>query len=157
MSSPVKSSAQLLAGIIWRTATIIEASTNSLTAFAFAPGVLNTTTPSSVKRSTGILLTPAPARETPIKRCEISISFKFSLRKIMASGFSVFVKLNPLFSRIFKPSSAIALYTFTSVILFLSLLHLFQSLSLLELKPQRLEWALNYKWMRAFHQLNDAL
>ena len=35
--------------------------TNSLTAFALAPGVLNTQIPFSVHASIGILLTPAPA------------------------------------------------------------------------------------------------
>ena len=39
----------------------IAATTSSLTALAFAPGVLNTTTPSSANLSRGMLLTPAPA------------------------------------------------------------------------------------------------
>ena len=37
-------------------------STSSLTELALAPGVLNTTMPSSAQRSSGMLLTPAPAR-----------------------------------------------------------------------------------------------
>ena len=37
-------------------------STSSFTALALAPGVLNTTMPASLHLSTGILLTPAPAR-----------------------------------------------------------------------------------------------
>ncbi len=38
--------------------------TNSLTAFAFAPGVLNTTTPRFAYSSQGILFVPAPALPT---------------------------------------------------------------------------------------------
>ena len=38
--------------------------TSSFTAFALAPGVLNTTTPRSDSSATGMLLTPAPARPT---------------------------------------------------------------------------------------------
>ena len=38
--------------------------TSSFTALALAPGVENTTTPSLEQRSMGMLLTPAPARET---------------------------------------------------------------------------------------------
>ena len=41
--------------------------TNSLTPFAFAPGVLNTTTPFSAHLSRGILFTPAPALATANK------------------------------------------------------------------------------------------
>ena len=37
--------------------------TSSLTALAFPPGVLNTTTPFSVAMLKGIWLTPAPARQ----------------------------------------------------------------------------------------------
>lgn len=45
---------------------------SSFTALAFAPGVLNTTIPFSVHRSTGILFTPAPALAIAFKSFENS-------------------------------------------------------------------------------------
>ena len=45
-----------------REEAINAVNTSSFTAFALAPGVLKTTIPCSVHLSTGILLTPAPAR-----------------------------------------------------------------------------------------------
>ena len=47
---------------------------SSLTAFELAPGVLNTQIPSSAQRSTGILLTPAPALAIARSDSGISIS-----------------------------------------------------------------------------------
>ena len=56
---------RFLAKLIPSTIPLDESSipqiTSSLTAFAFAPGVLKTTTPVSVASLMGILLTPAPA------------------------------------------------------------------------------------------------
>ena len=43
--------------------------TSSFTAFALAPGVLNTTTPASAHLSSGMLFTPAPARATASRLC----------------------------------------------------------------------------------------
>ena len=51
----------MLPPIISLDARSIPQSTNSFTPLAFAPGVLNTTTPLSAHLSNGILLTPAPA------------------------------------------------------------------------------------------------
>ena len=42
----------------------MPAITSSLTAFAFAPGALNTGTPRLLSFATGMLLVPAPARAT---------------------------------------------------------------------------------------------
>ena len=47
---------------ISRAARSIPAITSSLTPFALAPGVLNTTIPCSAQSCNGMLLTPAPAR-----------------------------------------------------------------------------------------------
>ena len=46
-----------------REESIKAAKTSSFTALELAPGVLKTTTPLSVHKSMGMLLTPAPARE----------------------------------------------------------------------------------------------
>ena len=45
----------------------IPQTTSSFTAFAFAPGVLNTTTPFFVASSMGILFVPAPALPTHLR------------------------------------------------------------------------------------------
>mgnify|MGYP000358962695 CR=1 FL=1 len=66
----------------------IDEITSSFTAFALAPGVLNTTTPLSLIFSSGILLTPAPALPTAFKLSPISISCIFALLTKIASGFS---------------------------------------------------------------------
>ena len=64
----------------------IPASTNSLTAFAFAPGVLKTTMPRFVYSATGTLFTPAPARATAFTDSGIASSCSFWLRNNTASG-----------------------------------------------------------------------
>ena len=51
----------------FRLDNIKPARTNSFTAFALAPGVLKTTIPLSVHKSTGILFTPAPALEIALR------------------------------------------------------------------------------------------
>ena len=63
-SSPLLALTHSMEPSISLAAKSIMAIVNSLTAFAFAPGVLNTTTPSSANLSNGILLTPAPALAT---------------------------------------------------------------------------------------------
>jgi len=73
-----------------REASSIPVSAISLTAFAFAPGELNTTTPRSASLSTGMLLTPAPARATQWTLSGMSISCMFALRTMIASGFSAY-------------------------------------------------------------------
>ena len=62
--------------------------TSSLTALAFAPGELKTTTPRSASLSSGMLFTPAPARATHCTLAGMSISCMFAERTMMASGFS---------------------------------------------------------------------
>ena len=60
--------------------------TSSLTAFALAPGVLNTAMPRSVHLGIGILFTPAPARAIARRDSGISISCIAALLTIIASG-----------------------------------------------------------------------
>ena len=62
--------------MISREPSKIPAITSSLTAFAFAPGVLNTTIPFSAHLSSGMLLTPAPALATASKLSLYSISYE---------------------------------------------------------------------------------
>ena len=62
---------------------IKEQITSSLTAFAFAPGVLKTTTPCLVHSSTLILLVPAPARAMPKSDFLTWSSLKLKLLKII--------------------------------------------------------------------------
>ena len=59
---------------------------SSFTPFAFAPGVLNTTIPSSAQRSTGILFTPAPALPIALSDGEKVMSCIFAERTRIASG-----------------------------------------------------------------------
>ncbi|MNC94208.1 hypothetical protein D3C83_110070 [compost metagenome] len=67
----------------------MPAITSSLTALAFAPGALNTGTPRLLIFSTGILLTPAPARPMVLTLGPISIECMSWERTRMASGFSI--------------------------------------------------------------------
>ena len=62
---------------------------SSLTPFAFAPGVLNTTIPWSAHLSSGMLLTPAPALATASSSGSNSISCIFALLTKMISAASV--------------------------------------------------------------------
>jgi hypothetical protein len=57
-----------------------------LTAFAFAPGVLNTGIPSSEHSSTGILFTPAPALAIALRLLPKSSFLSLWLLKMIASG-----------------------------------------------------------------------
>ena len=66
-SSPFKVLTQSIPSTTLRDDNNKPHNTNSLTAFAFAPGVLNTTIPSSLHLSKGILLTPAPARAIALR------------------------------------------------------------------------------------------
>ena len=69
-----------------RLASTSPPSTSSFTALALAPGVLNTTMPASLHLSTGILLTPAPARAMPSRLSGSAISCMAALRTRMPSG-----------------------------------------------------------------------
>ena len=61
---------------------------SSATPPAFAPGVLNTTTPASLHFSTGMLFTPAPARPMASRLSGSSISCILALRTRMPWGAS---------------------------------------------------------------------
>ena len=62
-----------------------EAITSSFTPLALAPGVLNTTIPFSAHASTGMLLTPAPARAITFTLSGSSMSCIFALLTRIAS------------------------------------------------------------------------
>ena len=64
----------------------MAASTSSFTAFAFAPGALNTATPRLLIASTGMLFTPAPARPIAFTLGAISSSASGWERSRIASG-----------------------------------------------------------------------
>ena len=72
--------------IISRAANNIPARTNSFTPFAFAPGVLKTTTPWLANFSKGILFTPTPALAIATTRLGIFNSCIEALRTRMASA-----------------------------------------------------------------------
>ena len=90
-SSPslIRDLAQLMPSTIFLEEISIPASTSSLTALAFAPGVLNTTIPVSLHLSTGMLFTPAPARAMARRLAGNGISFILKLRTSIASGFDI--------------------------------------------------------------------
>ena len=64
--------------------------TNSFTAFALAPGALNTGTAKSDNFSRGILLTPVPALPTALSEEGISIERISKDLRIIASGSNIF-------------------------------------------------------------------
>ena len=71
---------------ISREAMSIPAITSSFTPLALAPGVLNTTMPFCAQESSGMLLTPAPARPTASRFSGSSISCMEALRTRTASA-----------------------------------------------------------------------
>ena len=62
------------------------ASTSSLTALAFAPGALNTGMPRAESSSTGMLLTPAPARAMARTSGAIALACMSAERTRIACG-----------------------------------------------------------------------
>ena len=70
----------------WRAAISMPATTSSLTAFAFAPGALNTGTPRAVIAGTGMLFVPAPARAIASTPTGISAASRVVDRTRIASG-----------------------------------------------------------------------
>ena len=84
--SPFKVLHQSIAAPTLRDAIKSPQITSSLTAFAFAPGVLKTTTPFSAQASTGILFVPAPALAIAIVASLSSISCIEAERTIIAVG-----------------------------------------------------------------------
>src|SRR4029450_4140947 len=78
----------LSASSMLRAASNMPATTSSLTAFAFAPGALNTGTPRADMLGIGMLLVPEPARPTASRDSEISISCRSADRPKIACGSS---------------------------------------------------------------------
>ena len=74
------------AGARLRAAINMPARTSSLTAFAFAPGALNTGTPRALKAATGMLLVPAPQRPTACTLCGNSRRCRSAERSSTACG-----------------------------------------------------------------------
>ena len=66
----------------------MPATTSSLTELALAPGVLKTTMPASEQRSSGMLLTPAPARATARRLAGKSMSCILAERTMMPAASS---------------------------------------------------------------------
>jgi hypothetical protein len=64
----------------------MPAMTSSFTAFAFAPGALNTGTPRWLIASTGMLLVPAPARAIALTLAGSVIECMSAERTSTASG-----------------------------------------------------------------------
>jgi hypothetical protein len=71
-----------------------ESRTSSLTAFAFAPGVLNTGTPRCDSLGIGMLLVPAPARPTARTLKGMSSSCMSAERSRIASGRAMSVAIS---------------------------------------------------------------
>ena len=69
-----------------RAAISRPAITSSFTAFAFAPGVLNTGMPRLPSFATGMLFVPAPARPTQSTLSGIGMSCILNERSRIASG-----------------------------------------------------------------------
>ena len=87
-SVPLSVLTQSIASVIFLPPRKSSHSTSSLTAFAFAPGVLNTTMPFSVQAGMGMLFVPAPARATASRLLPRGYSCMLKLRSMMPSGFS---------------------------------------------------------------------
>ena len=87
--------------------------TSSATAFAFAPGVLKTTMPCSLQRSSGMLFTPAPARAIA-SRLSLNVVFSRSaLRTRIPSGASASTETSNRFLGSFaKPTGLMAFRVF---------------------------------------------
>ena len=115
--SSALSATHLLPPIKSLDAKSIAAITCSLTALALAPGVLNTTIPSSAHLSRGILLTPAPALAIARRLSLISISCILALLTSTACASSN--ELSVLYSseKSFKPHAAILLRQLTLIIM----------------------------------------
>src|SRR5256885_10933960 len=75
-----------MAGGRLRAASSMPASHSSLTAFAFAPGALNTGTPRFGNAATGMLFPPAPARPTDLREGPNSRLCRSAERTRMACG-----------------------------------------------------------------------
>ena len=85
-SSPCRAATYWTAGTRLRAAMSSPARTSSLTAFAFAPGALNTGTPRRFIAGTGMLFVPAPARPIAFTESAIVIACMSADRTRIASG-----------------------------------------------------------------------
>ncbi|CDC83945.1 uncharacterized protein BN746_02745 [Erysipelotrichaceae bacterium CAG:64] len=85
ISSPSRVLTHSMPFVILREDISSPAITSSFTALALAPGVLKTTIPCSLQRSSGMLFTPAPALAMHFRSAGNSTSCSFALRTIMAS------------------------------------------------------------------------
>ena len=91
LSSPCRPSTNFSAGLRLRAAISMPAITSSFTALALPPGALNTGTPRLLSFSTGMLLTPAPARPTAFTLGRMSIACMSCERTRIASGRSTWL------------------------------------------------------------------
>ena len=88
--------AQFIASLIFLAPMMSAAITSSLTAFAFAPGVLKTQIPFLAYSACGILFTPAPALATANREDGTSYSSILKERTSMPTGFcELSVRLYP--------------------------------------------------------------
>ena len=111
---PFKVFAQSIAAVTLRLLMSRPSITSSFTAFALAPGVLNTTIPFSLHLSTGILFTPAPALAIASKSSPSSISCIEAERTSIACGLSISSPtVYLLLSRRSVPQAAILFNVFT--------------------------------------------
>jgi len=88
---PLSVFAQVMPSWILRDDISKDAITISFTPLALAPGVLNTTMPRSEHLSSGMLLTPAPARAIAFTEAGMSMLCMSAERSRMASGLTISV------------------------------------------------------------------
>src|SRR5436190_378804 len=101
-----------MAGGRLRAASSMPASTSSFTAFAFAPGALNTGTPRFDSAATGMLFTPAPARPTASREGPNSRLCRSAERTRMACGsFASFTTAYCSAGKRFRPTWAMLFST----------------------------------------------
>src|SRR5207244_2828244 len=106
-SSQLSDPTNRTAGTRLRAAISIPASTSSFTAFAFAPGALNTGTPRSLIAFTGMLFVPAPARPIARTHSGTFIAFISCERTRIASGCAASLEtLYPFSGMRFSPACA---------------------------------------------------
>ena len=121
-TSPVSEEAHMMPPAISREASASAHTVNSFTPFAFAPGVLKTTMPSSAHFSTGMLFTPAPARAMASTHGGNSVSCMAAERTIIASALSSGRSAPTSYSARSKMSVPTAAILFISFIFFITIL-----------------------------------
>ena len=118
-SLPLRACDQSAASTIFLEERRRAAITSSLTALAFAPGVLKTTMPSSVHLSRGILFVPAPALAMALRFFENSILCISALLTSMPSASSIVSVILKFSSSCLRPFGEIA---FKVAILYISVI-----------------------------------